>query len=174
VNKTRQIGVGMTTNIGQGGRRGRREMNTREETETGPDTCQERLGSVVFDILWTKGSCTWRVKPSWAIVIASKRAKEVDGINRLRPCGADLASSSWLPCWIQQARHDRRLRRSPVWDSWGGDRVYVWAEDLQSPPQPFSWEACRVSSWVAPRRSPQHSKFRISCSLSPWDDPCRA
>lgn len=46
VNKTRQIGVGMTTNIGRGGK----EMNTSEETRDGP-TCQEVPGSVVFDIM---------------------------------------------------------------------------------------------------------------------------
>jgi len=48
VNKTRQIGVGMTTNIGRGGK----EMNTTAtKRETGPHTCQEALGSVVFDII---------------------------------------------------------------------------------------------------------------------------
>jgi len=42
--KTRQIGVGMTTNIGE------KEMNTSEETRDGP-TCQEVPGSVVFDVI---------------------------------------------------------------------------------------------------------------------------
>jgi hypothetical protein len=51
VNKTRQIGVGMTTNNSGRGRGSETGMNTVNKLETGPHTCQEELGSVLFDIM---------------------------------------------------------------------------------------------------------------------------
>lgn len=46
-----------------------REMNTDEKQKTGPTYMPGVLGSVMRDIMDGE-SCTWRIKRSWAIVVA--------------------------------------------------------------------------------------------------------